>query len=97
VKVVWEESKNATNLKKHRISFEEASALFTGGVDYLEIFDEQHSVDEDRFIAIGPIRRGLVLVVYTEREEDTMRIISARWATKREGELYRTHGGGTGR
>lgn len=94
VKVVWDESKNAANLKKHGISFEEASALFTRGVDYLEIFDEQHSVEEDRFIAIGPIQRGLVLVVYAEREEDTVRIISARWATKREGELYRVHVGG---
>lgn len=94
MKVVWDESKNATNLKKHGISFEEASALFTRGIDYLEIFDEQHSVEEERFIAIGPIRRGLVLVVYAEREEDTVRIISARWATKREGELYREHIGG---
>jgi uncharacterized protein len=96
VKVVWDESKNATSLKKHGISFEEASALFTGSADYLEIFDEQHSAEEDRFIAIGPIRRGLVLVVYTEREEDTVRIISARWATKREAELYRAHVGGKG-
>jgi hypothetical protein len=94
VKVVWDEPKSATNLEKHGISFEEASALFTGDVDYLEIFDEQHSVEEDRFIAIGPIRRGLVLVVYAEREEDAVRIISARWATKQEGELYRAHVGG---
>jgi uncharacterized DUF497 family protein len=43
---------------------------------------------EERFIAIGPISRGLVLVVYTERSEDTVRIISARWASKRERTLY---------
>ena len=94
MKVVWDESKNAANLKEHGISFEEASALFTSGVDYLEIFDEQHSVEEDRFIAIGPIQRGLVLVVYAERKEDIVRIIGARWATKREGGLYRVHAGG---
>jgi len=43
---------------------------------------------EERFIAIGPIRRGLVLVVFTERREDTIRIISARWASKTERALY---------
>jgi uncharacterized DUF497 family protein len=45
----------------------------------------------DRFIAIGPIRRGLVLVVWTERDEEVIRIISARRATKHEQALYRSH------
>jgi uncharacterized DUF497 family protein len=89
--VVWDESKNRTNRKKHGVSFEEASVLFMGGDDYLEIFDEAHSDEEDRFIAIGPIDRGLVLVVHTECEEETVRLISARWANKRETELYRVH------
>ena len=62
--------------------------LFAPRVDYLEIFDDAHSDFEDRFIAIGPIRRGLVLVVWTERDEETIRIISARWATKREERFY---------
>ena len=86
--VDWDEAKNLANQTKHGVSFEEASALFSSGVDYLEIFDETHSDDEERFIAIGPIRRGLVLVVWTERDEDTTRIISARWATKREHAAY---------
>jgi uncharacterized DUF497 family protein len=94
VRVVWDDLKDAANLKKHGVSFEEASVLFTSGVEYYEIFDEAHSEEEDRFIAIGLIERGLVLVVYTEREGDTVRIISARWATKRESELYRRHVGG---
>lgn len=54
----------------------------------MEIFDEQHSDAEHRFIAIGPIQRGLVLVVWTERDRDTVRIISARWATRREQQLF---------
>jgi hypothetical protein len=92
----WNPAKNASNRKKHGISFEEAAELFTSGVDYLEIFNEAHSVDEDRFIAIGPIKRGLVLVVHTEQDEDVARIISARWASKRERTLFaayrrRTH------
>jgi len=91
VRVVWDESKNRTNRKKHGVSFEEASALFHRGDGYLEIFDDAHSDEEDRFIAIGPIKKGLVLVVYTERDEDTVRLISARWATEREADLYRSH------
>ena len=50
-----------------------------------------NSGEEDRFIAIGPIDRGLVLVIHTECDEETVRLISARWANKRETELYRTH------
>jgi uncharacterized DUF497 family protein len=46
---------------------------------------------KDRLIAIGPIRRGLVLIVWTERDDDTIRIISARWATAVERELYRNY------
>jgi uncharacterized DUF497 family protein len=88
VKVDWDDAKNVANQKKHGVSFEEAGQLFTSGTDYLEIFDEAHSDDEDRFIAIGPIVRGLVLVVWTEREDDTLRIIGARWATKSERNQY---------
>jgi uncharacterized DUF497 family protein len=94
VRVVWDEAKNRANQRKHGVSLEEASVLFTRRDDYLEIFDEAHSDEEDRFIAIGPIDRGLILVVYTERDEDTVRIISARWATKRETSLYRNYAGG---
>jgi len=93
VRVTWDEAKNATNQRKHGISFEEASELFRSGVRYLEIFDRAHSVTEDRFIAIGAIRRGLVLVVWNERDEETARIIGARWATETERELYRTYMG----
>jgi uncharacterized DUF497 family protein len=53
-----------------------------------EIVAGEHSELEEGFIAIGPIRRGLVLVVYTERNEDTVRIISGRWATKDERALF---------
>ena len=56
----------------------------------MEIFDAEHSEAEDRFFAIGPIDRGIVVVVYTERE-NTIRIIDARFANKREQELFRSH------
>lgn len=56
-------------------------------------WDDAHSQVEDRFIAIGEIDRGIVVVVYTEREDDLIRIIGARFATKREQERYREHKG----
>ena len=87
----WDDAKDLLNQEKHGISFVEARRLFESGVDYLEIFDSEHSDFEDRFIAIGPIERGLVVIVYTEREEDIIRIIGARWANTREQSLYRSY------
>jgi len=93
VKVSWDEAKNGANLRKHGISFEEAQILFATD-HYLEIFDDQHSEEEERFIAIGPISRGVVVVVWTETEDGAIRIISARCATKREARMYEGHIGG---
>ena len=89
--IQWDASKNEANRRKHGLSFEEAQVLFSSEQEYLELFDEAHSVTEDRFISIGPIERGLVAVVWTERDEDILRIISARWATAHEKELYRRY------
>ena len=91
MKLEWDDDKNLRNQEVHDVSFEEASRLFTDEVDCLEIFDEHHSDFEDRFISIGPIQRGLVLVVWTERDDDAIRIISARWASRREADLYRKY------
>ena len=55
----WDPKKSRGNEKKHGLSFSEAKTLFESGVDYLEIYDEDHSADEDRFIAIGPVEGGL--------------------------------------
>jgi hypothetical protein len=87
----WDDAKDLSNQRKHGLSFAEARQLFESGADYLEIFDVEHSEFEDRFIAIGPIDRGLVVVVYTEQEEDSIRIIGARLANKREQALYRSY------
>ena len=87
----WDDAKDQSNQKKHGVSFAEAQRLFESSDDYLEIFDAEHSEAEERFIAIGPIDRGIVVVVYTEREEDLIRIIGARFANKREQELFRSH------
>ncbi len=91
MRVEWDEAKNVANQRKHGIAFEEAEELFAASSDYLEIFDEAHSGSEDRFIAIGPVARGIILVVWTERDEETLRIISARWASEREQALYQSY------
>jgi putative transcriptional regulator len=57
VNVSWDDAKSRANRNKHGISFDEARHVFTSG-DYLEIFDQEHSETEDRFIAIGLIGRG---------------------------------------
>ncbi len=87
----WDDAKDRSNQEKHGLSFTEAKQLFERNQDYLEIFDAAHSDKEDRFIAIGDIDRGIAVVVYTEREEDLIRIIGARLATRRERERYRTY------
>ena len=87
----WDDAKDRSNQKKHGVSFFEATELFQGTRDYLEIFDAAHSDAEARFIAIGEIDRGVAVVVYTERDEDLIRIIGARFATKREQQWYREH------
>ncbi len=94
MRIEWDDNKNDANRRKHGISFEEAVALFSSGADYLELFDEAHSSAEDRFICIGPIDRGIVLVVTTEPDEEVLRIISARFATRRETELFQAYGAG---
>ena len=88
MKFEWDFKKEKLNLKKHGVSFKEASRLFTGRAEYLELYDDLHSDEEDRFIAIGPIIKGVVVVVYIERDFDVNRIISARKATVPEISLF---------
>jgi len=80
----WDPAKDKANQARRGLSFEEASELFKASVDYLEIYDEEHSDEEDRFIAVRLIRRGVIVVAYTERDDDVLRILSARMATKKE-------------
>jgi uncharacterized DUF497 family protein len=91
VRFEWDSGKSQANRRKHGVSFSQAKILFESGRDFLEVYDGAHSTDEDRFIAIGPVETRVMVVVWTEREDDTVRIISARWATPREVKLYREH------
>ena len=84
----WDPDKDSRNRRKHGIGFEEAVRVFDDDVQVLELFDDRHTDQEDRFITIGPIPSGIVLVVWTESVEETVRLISARWATPAERRLY---------
>jgi len=80
-------SKAATNRKKHGVDFREAATVFN---DLLSTTfpDEGHSIVERRFLTIGESVRGELLVVAHTEEVKTIRIISARLATRRERRFY---------
>jgi uncharacterized DUF497 family protein len=80
----WDEQKNLRNLKKHTISFDDASEIFYGPI-FLRRSDRNN---EERWIAIGSLENRLITVVFTRRA-DVVRIISARRARKNEEREYR--------
>lgn len=85
MRFIWDERKAAANLRKHGVSFDEASSAFDDkrGAYYPD------SLHEDRFILIGYSRRQrLLYVVHAEVEPEAIRIISARKATKHEKTRY---------
>ncbi len=83
----WDSAKNAANIKKHGISFFDACAVFQDEQGML-IFDATHSEHEERFTLIGRLKRyAIAVAVFTERGR-TLRIISARLATKKEALRY---------
>jgi uncharacterized DUF497 family protein len=83
----WDPRKAERNLAKHGVSFDDATTVFED--DFFLVFaDPDHSTDERRFIIMGQSKSGRLLVVaYTERS-DTIRIISAREATRQERKTY---------
>ena len=88
MRIEWDPAKSDANEAKHGLRFEDAAELLASETGFLGIYDEDHSNDEDRFIALGRVGRRLIVVVYTEPDDDVLRIISARTATKVERGLY---------
>ena len=89
MKIIWDENKNRENVRKHKISFNEAKTVFYDPNGKL-IDDPDHSDGEDRFIILGLSKMLHLLVVchcYREKDE-IIRIISARKATKKEAVYY---------
>lgn len=85
MKFEWDEEKNKLNVLKHGIDFETAMLVFND-LQRIEIYDIEHSIEEDRYNTIGMVN-NVLFVVYTERR-DNIRLISARIATKAERSIY---------
>ncbi len=85
----WDEHKNESNQKKHKIWFEEAQQVFDDP-NALMFHDTEHSDEEDRFIMLGlSATTRILVVVYCERNKGKLiRIISARKAKKKEIKRY---------
>jgi uncharacterized DUF497 family protein len=84
----WDAHKAAVNAWKHGVRFDEATTVFN---DPLAVIfdDEDHSVHEAREVVIGhSINHCLLLVCFTERPHDVIRVFSARKATKKERQAY---------
>ncbi len=85
----WDNKKAKSNVKKHDVSFEEAQTVFFDDMA-VQFWDESHSRKEERFLMLGLSNKlRILLVVHCFRESDsTIRIISARKATKKEMKEY---------
>jgi uncharacterized DUF497 family protein len=86
-KIRWDPKKAWTNLRKHKVSFEEAATVFDDKLSVTKP-DPDHSIDENRFLTLGlSFSHRLVFVCHTD-ETDEIRIISARLPTRSEQYAY---------
>ena len=85
----WDEAKGRENIQKHGVSFEEASTVFADENARLK-HDPEHSQAEDRFILLGySVKMRMLIVCHVYRENDeVIRLISARKATRNEQRQY---------
>ncbi|GHU18677.1 hypothetical protein FACS1894163_10960 [Spirochaetia bacterium] len=89
MEIIWDPDKEKINISKHKVSFDEAKSVFFDP-NAKVIHDPDHSIDEERFIILGLSKKLNLLVVchcYKENE-DIIRIITARKATKQEMDQY---------
>ena len=85
----WHPVKAASNLKKHKVSFEEASTVFRDK-QRIEVPDQWHSDDEQRYLGIGRSIEGRIVSIYYTFRGERVRIISARLAERWERNEYET-------
>ena len=83
----WDPEKANSNLRKHNVSFEEASTALSDPMAATGA-DPDHSIGEFRYVTFGISGRGRLLVVAHTEQNETVRIISARLASKRERIIY---------
>jgi len=86
MKFEWDESKNQSNLIKHGFDFADAYRIFN--LPMVVDLDERENYGEDRFVAIGLLDGRVVVIVYTEPDDRTIRIISLRKALSYERKYY---------
>ncbi len=82
----WDEAKNRRNIRKHGIDFVDVEEMFNQPM--LTRLDDRFDYGEPRWISIGKLQSLVAVVVYTERDEDVIRVISARKATSFEVRNY---------
>ena len=82
----WDERKNESNISKHGFDFAEADRIFN--LPMLVFYDDRQDYGEDRLVAIGLLDERVVVVVYTEPDQETIRIISLRKALSYERKRY---------
>ncbi len=82
----WDESKNAINIRNHKIDFADVPTVFKHAM--LIGYDDRHDYGEDRWVGLGLLCSIVVVVVFTEPRNDIIRIISVRKANRKEQEEY---------
>lgn len=87
MRFTWDGRKAAANLRKHGVSFEEASTVFRDTLSATGL-DPDHSIGEHRFVTFGISKQSRLLLVSHTEEDDTIRIISARLVTRQERKIY---------
>ena len=84
----WDEEKAEANILNHNgVTFFEAATVFTDPLSII-VDDDEHSIEEQRFLTVGLSREGRVLIVSYAEREDVVRIISAREAKPKEIRAY---------
>lgn len=87
MKFEWDIKKAKSNLRKHKVSFEEAATALSDPMAATG-FDPDHSYSEERYVTFGISELGRLIVVAHTEDNDSIRIISARIASKGERKIY---------
>ncbi len=86
MKFEWDESKRRINYKKHGLDFSDAHLVFNDDAFIIE--DPHDDYDEIRYILQGMLEQHIIIIAFTVRNDDIIRIISMRKANKRERKSY---------
>ena len=85
----WDENKNKTNIEKRGLDFADAQQTFNAPM--LVRIDNRKDYGEERFVGVGFLKNLVVVIVFTEPNEQTIRVVSLRKALKYEREQFEKH------